>query len=384
MSNQDQTNHIRELADKWLRGNISSSEQAYFEKWYAGFDDTEVILDRGEYKNKAGLKAGIFNAIKVKIDEKGRKKIFPLWQKLSVSAAVVVVVTAALWLLNDPSAGMPFIQGRYKNDIAPGKNMARIRHANGRTVVLSSTQQGVTLTGGVLRYADGTKVADPEIGMETLVASTPLGGTYQFLLSDGSRIWLNAGSSVTFPSNFKKQKRRVVEITGEAYFEVAKDKERPFVVKAGRQELEVLGTHFNINAYQDEPVLETTLLEGSVELYATGFHGQKSEQNRYRLKPNQRAVMGRSRNIEVADVDPETIVAWKNGYFKFKEESIQSVMRKLSRWYTIDVTYASGLPQGKFTGRISRDKSISQVLRLMESGKSVNFKVEGRRVTVLK
>ncbi len=378
MSKQTQAQYIKELAYKWSIGTISPEEKKYFEEWYASFDDAEAIIESQKHKDLASLKAGIFHSLteKIAIDEKVVKIV--RWKKISMYAAGIAAVLAIVALLiPNFSDLMETQESRYANDIPPGKNSATITLGNGKKIILSDAKSGVGIADGVLRYNDGSSVSKDSLQIEDVVASTPKGGTYQFTLSDGTKVWLNAASSITFPTSFARSKSRIVMVTGEAYLEVAKDREHPFIVKNAQQEIEVLGTHFNINSYADEPAIETTLLEGSVDVNAISL------QKHYLLSPGKQSVLSGA-NVKIIEVDTADMVAWKNGYFKFNDETIESIMRKLSRWYNIEVSYDSNVQHEKFTGRISRYKHINQVLKLMESGKSIKFKVEGRRVTLIR
>lgn len=376
MSTQDHTQYLNELAYKWLKGSISKEEKKYFENWYASLDDTEVILNDWQYKNKFQLKNKIQDSIKEKIAGDIRAVKVKRRRKIAFYAATAAIIFIALWIGKiDFSTLLSSGESRYANDIPPGKNTATLTLASGKTIILSSAYDKVDVSGGALHYGDGSLVSDDQFKVEKIVARTPKAGTYQVVLNDGTRVWLNASSSIEFPSSFAKSAKRVVEVTGEAYLEVAKDSAHPFIVKTLNQEIAVLGTHFNINSYADEPAVKTTLLEGRVKVNAKGFRQEV-------LLPGEQSVLAHS-SLSVREVDTASVVAWKNGYFKFNNENLESIMLKLARWYNIDVSYQADLQQEKFTGRISRNKRIGQVLKLMESGKSIKFKVEGRRVTVI-
>jgi len=215
--------------------------------------------------------------------------------------------------------------------------------------------------------------------------ATPRGGQYQVILPDGSHVWLNAASSIRFPTMFATAARKV-SVTGEVYFEVAKKinkstgKRLPFIVTADNQQVEVLGTHFNINAYTDEPLQKTTLFQGSIRI-------DRNEQSVI-LKPGQQAQVennpASSRLVVTSDINTEEVLAWKNGYFLFYSENIEGIMRQVSRWYNVDVTFEKGIPDETFGGSISRFENVSQLLNVLQRTGSVHFKVEGRRITVMK
>ncbi|MGY0036944.1 FecR family protein [Pedobacter sp. NJ-S-72] len=209
---------------------------------------------------------------------------------------------------------------------------------------------------------------------------TPKGGQYQLVLPDGTKVWLNAASSLRYPVAFQGNERKV-ELTGEAYFEVAKDKTRPFEVYSNNQVVQVLGTHFNINAYSNEPFVSTTLLEGSVKVTNSLTNAQKI------IRPGQQSLISKDgqAGIEVKNMDLDEAVAWKNGYFMFNEEELESILKKVSRWYNVDVQYEQEeLKHQLFSGTLSKYSNVSQVLKKLEMLQSIHFKIEGRKIIVTK
>lgn len=244
-------------------------------------------------------------------------------------------------------------------DLPPGKNGAVLTLANGRQVLLDSmnngeavAQTGARMQNGALLY-DSAATNTPQ-GNNTVY--TPKGRQFQIVLPDGTKVWLNAASSLTYPVAFSKEER-LVKVSGEAYFEVSQEAHRPFKVKVNdRTEIQVLGTSFNINAYYDEAGIYATLLNGSIKV----VNGERGRQ----LRPGQQGVIGAgSRDVTVQNVNTENVVAWKNGSFAFVDADIESVMRQLSRWYDITVTYEGEIPQGKFSGEIDRSLTLTQVLK---------------------
>ncbi|MEZ2440550.1 FecR family protein [Chitinophaga sp. RCC_12] len=377
--------------DKYEKGELSAEEQLRLNQWYLSASAASKDSLSDEQLKES------YDFLKARLPLKSYTKTRRIWPRITAVAAAIGGILIGVWFFNSHTALREQVQNetRYRNDIAPGKATATLTFANGKAITLSSSKTGIVV-GDSLTYNDHTAVApgaDPSsranaadlrsLRAVEMTLSTPRGGTYQVTLSDGTKVWLNAASGLTYTGNLNELRQRRVKLEGEAYFEVAKDKARPFIVESRGQELEVLGTHFNIKAYKDEPTVETTLLEGSVDIYATEAHHAQKTSSRYRLKPNQYAVLNNDK-MKITDVDPEAMVAWKSGYFQFNHESIQSIMQKLSRWYDIEVSYESGLPEEKFTGRISRSKHINQVLQLMEAGQSIKFKVEGRRVIVIR
>jgi transmembrane sensor len=204
---------------------------------------------------------------------------------------------------------------------------------------------------------------------------TPRGGQYRVTLPDGSRVWLNSASSIRFPATFSNLKSRDIQLKGEAYFEVTRMR-APFTVTTKNQVVRVLGTHFNINSYEDEQYLKTVLLEGSVSVSAAQGKG-----GTVTLKPGQQANLGKG-IFNVTNADIEKTMAWKNGYFSFNDQNIQSIMKELSRWYNVEVSYEGAIPTEGFYAKISRSNNISRVLNALQSTKAIHFKLEGRRIIV--
>ncbi|PTS92369.1 iron dicitrate transport regulator FecR [Pedobacter sp. HMWF019] len=314
------------------------------------------------------------------------------YYKIASVAAALVAVVFGLWFYSSNMLSNPKVEIVYQNDIAPGKNRAILTFANGKTIKLSDAQQGVTV-GKDLKYYDGTEITAERTRPQLLTATTPRGGAYEITLSDGTRVWMNADSKLSFPSSFSGRERRV-SLKGEAYFEVAKNyfsevkgdqsiKERiPFVVVTDKQEVTVLGTHFNINSYGDEAATKTTLLEGSVRVAVSGTNNALLSSSRI-LKPGEQAI--NDGGIRIDKVDVEEVVAWKNGSTVFQDKTLESIMRELSRWYDITVVYAADAPRHEFfSGAVSRTRNISSVLERMQTTGSVKFKIEGRIVTVTK
>ncbi|MEB0250185.1 FecR domain-containing protein, partial [Mucilaginibacter sp. 5B2] len=268
-------------------------------------------------------------------------------------------------------------------DALPGGNKAVLTLANGKTIVLDNAENGTLAKEGttlVKKTTDGQVIyntnalAGDEAAPSINTISTPRGGQYQVVLPDGTQVWLNSASSLTFPTRFTGRSRQV-KITGEAYFEVTKNTLMPFKVKTNRADIEVLGTHFNVMAYDDEVIMKTTLLEGAVSITSGTFSA--------RLKPGQQAQIkssGQNKIINDVDVDDET--AWKNGIFQFREVGIDAILRQAARWYDVPVTYNGKVPDKVFTGRISRNVKASVLLDILKYT-GVNLKIEGNKIIVL-
>ncbi len=303
------------------------------------------------------------------------------WRRIVVAASVLLLLAVGLYLYR------PVTQHRAApvagNDVPPGKDVAVLTLANGRKVLLDSTAEGLLAkeggtsirktAAGQLEYLEDDKGAQ-ETEMHMNQMETPKGGQYRLTLPDGTKVWLNAASVIRYPSRFTGG-QRLVELNGEAYFEVTANKEMPFRVASASQIVEVLGTHFNINCYVDEGVSRTTLLEGSVKV--TDVARKISDI----LKPGEQSVVSGA-PLKKGRVDAEEVMAWKEGYFIWNNENLKSIMRKLARWYNIEPVYEGALPEIALSGLISRSKNLSEVLKVMEMTGSVHFTIEGRRVIV--
>lgn len=386
---------IGELIDKYLSGQANTEEKALIENWYGKINVNQSDIDPTnieQYKQETNrfLLAYIGNQRPqdqdvISIREKKYKIAIYRW----LSAAVVLLSLGTIIYFHNKkpinnqlvNTNKPLI-----NDVAPGGNKAILTLSNGHQLVLTSVKNGIVATQGniiINKTSDGKVIynadqnssqqAGDELTYNTI--ATPIGGTYYLMLSDGTQVWLNAASSIKYPVAFKGSER-VVELTGEAYFEVAKNKEMPFKVKSSGQTVEVLGTHFNINSYSNEVSIKTTLLEGSVKIAAAGTYtllkpGQQSSFNASAYKP-----------VKVSDnVDLAEVMAWKNGKFLFAGADIQTVMRQLERWYDVEAVYDGNRPSDHFYGKIPKDVNLSQVLRVLELS-GVNFKIEGRKVII--
>lgn len=266
--------------------------------------------------------------------------------------------------------------------IAPGKNGATITLDNGETIQLSDAKNGIVISGDQLAYADGSTVVS---GLKNrsgraaeMTAGTAKGQTYIFTLPDGTKVWLNADSKISFAQQFVK-KTREVYLEGEAYFEVAKDRLKPFIVKSKTQQVEVLGTHFNVSNYENEGSVKTTLVEGSVHVQQTG-----ATKNEVILKPNQQAT-NNTKGLIVSLVDTKDVLDWKNDGFTFKAGDFDATMRKIARWYDVEIIYDHvAVHELEIGGFISRKNDLFAVLKFIESTGQVRFAVEGRRVLVRK
>lgn len=308
-------------------------------------------------------------------------KTRPLWRRLVAAASVLVAVTAGGYFLSHHTdVAKQTVHNNQPQDVLPGRNQATLTLANGQKIVLSKGLSGkLAQQGGTQIKVNGSKeivytASGTNADVEYNTMSTAKGevSPYPLVLADGTKVWLNSQSSITFPTAFTGNKRPV-EITGEAYFKVAHNPASIFTVKAGSQTVEDIGTAFNINSYVDEPTIRTTLIEGSVKVVANG--SQKV------LIPGQRSqVTANSFLLQTADSEAET--AWMNGRFVFHDEDLHVVMRQLARWYNIDVIYDYDPKDVSLGGGFSKSRNISKVLRAFEQTGAVKFKIEGHSVHI--
>ncbi len=318
--------------------------------------------------------------------EKQSAKIFN-WRMLYRSAAAVLIFFLSAYFIytlvpqNKKTSHGAAENQPVAHEVLPGGNKAVLTLGDGETVMLDDAKTGEvarqgntqvykTAAGEVVYKADGNE--NEEVVYHTL--STPRGGQYKLMLPDGSSVWLNSASSIRYATVFSGTER-VVEVTGEAYFEIAHDATKPFVVKVNEMDIRVLGTHFNVNAYNDESSLNTTLLQGSVSLSKAG--------NTMQLKPGQQAQLNGEKGFRmVNDVDLDEVVAWKNGYFSFNKADLQTVMRQIARWYDVTISFEGKIPHREFVGKIKRNNNASEVLKILQESK-VHFKIEGKKIIVM-
>lgn len=299
---------------------------------------------------------------------------------MAAAAVIIIAVGAVAYLVYNGHpqkeiAKTEKVTGRNNNDILPGGDKAVLMLANGDTIALDDAATGtlalqgsikvVKLNDGQLAYATENKPTEAVYNKVT----TPRGGQYQVQLPDGTKVWLNAASSLRFPTVFNGNERNV-EVTGEAYFEVTKNPAQPFRVTVDGMEIRVLGTHFNVNAYTDEASINTTLVEGSVMVTKNG--------KQVTIKPGQQARV--DGDITVApDVDVETITAWKNGRFSFSNASLESLMRTIARWYDVEVVLEDKITD-TYTIDVPRNVPVSKLFRYIERSGGVHFVIEGGKI----
>ncbi|MCC9064763.1 FecR family protein [Flavobacterium piscisymbiosum] len=360
------------IFDTWY--NESASNRKYFEQVQNNFETTieDVDLDAA------------WNVINKKITPQRNKKPY---YKYAIAASIALLLGTGIFYFSKPKAEI--IQVAEKpQEIAPGGNRGILTLSNGKQIVLSDISAKDTIAkegekeevtikvsaNGVITYIINPNAnASKENSNAFNTLSTPTGGQYNIVLADGTKVYLNAVSSIKYPTQFNGD-QRIVELDGEAYFEVAKNKNKPFIVKSGEQDIEVLGTHFNVHAYDNESVVKTTLLEGSV---VVTYKNQKAI-----LKPGQQSnVSEKNARIAIRDVDTEATIAWKNGRFKFDNADLKTVMRQLERWYGVKAEYRGDVSDVRFNGGTFMNKNLSEVLKVLELS-NIKFKVEGKTIIV--
>lgn len=374
----------------------NDSDVRYWNKWIADHPDDAMRIEDLKRSvimmakaSQTTLRDKHFEELQQKIAGVPAVQIInkksPWKQALAAAAIVLVVAGAALFHYKTVKPEQNNTNTiAQKNDIKPGGNKAILTLANGQKISLTDSDNGQIAVQDrihITKTADGQIIYQIPNGLtnanqpaEYNTIEAPAGGQWEVILPDKSKVWLNARSSLTYPTYFAGNERNV-QLKGEAYFEIIHNEKMPFKVTSSGQTVEVLGTHFDIMAYQDEQIMRTTLLEGSVKISDNG--------NSRILVPGEQAQVSDAA-IKVTDkVDLEDVMAWKTGYFKFNE-SLESIMRKIARWYDIKVTYANNVDQSlHFGGKISRYKNLSSALKIMELTGNIHFKVEGRRVTVM-
>lgn len=406
---------IEELLAKFLAGDISTDEKAELEQWLSSDDRHNIFqfVHKEEW-----VKKGIEDLDKIDV-ESGYEKYITRYHSrevepdnyempapttsrripwLAVAAAAVIIFSLGSWYYFFRSTKQQQAQkepvDRYHNDIAPGGNVATLQLADGRTIRLDESAKGLLASEGEttvektaddrLEYSAGSQTVNGKTRFNTI--STPSGGQYHVVLPDGSRVWLNSASSIRFPLSFTGSERKVT-ITGEAFFDVTHMKrgqhKLPFIVtiqqaSGSTGEVQVLGTRFNINAYNDEPSVKTTLLAGSVRIVPASRPDQAKL-----ISPGQQADYNSFGDVVIRTPDTSSTVAWRDGRFNFQNESIQSIMRQLARWYDVKVLFRDNI-DARFVATFPRDIQMSEMLKILEKTNIVRFAIEGKTVTVMR
>ena len=415
--------YIAQLVSARIRGSITDAQQSELDAWVGASEQNAIqyqkYIDEGELDTRLKRyytvdSAAVFKKIndRLRSNEGGlpvvvsdrseelrgggsnafMPKVLTMWPKIAIAAAIVFAVFAGIWFYTSYITGAAS-EVQYAEDVAPGKEGATLTLANGKKIRLSDAVNGeLAREAGVkiIKTDDGQLVYSIEgdadnNSINTL--STSNGETYQVKLPDGSNVWLNSASSISYRASLNDKEFRRIKLSGEAYFEIAKDINHPFVVESAGQTVEVLGTHFNINSYKEELATATTLSEGSVKITSVGSTNQpslNSSELQRTLAPGEQAL-NNSRGLIVRKVNTESVTDWKDGEFNLQGVEFDALMRKIARWYDVEVVYDQSLEKDvKIGGWISREKKLSQVLRFIESSGAVHFKIENRKVIVMK
>ena len=383
---------LRQLAQKYVEGTANEEEAALLHQWYDAVNagDTEVIVTEAP-ETRDQFSSSVWAALKkMMVEEKrrGRSVTYPLWWRMAAAVLLLVIGYAGFrywqgsathYLLNENVAA-PLISG---DVTAPAHTKAILTLANGQQVILDSISGGyISRQGnarvektstGQIAYTAETRTSDIQYNTLTVPRGSKAAS---LILADGTKVWLNVASSITYPTAFAG-KERSVKITGEAYFEVAPDPAMPFIVTQPNSpaRVQVLGTHFNVNAYDGEPGIKVTLLEGSVKV------SKDDKLPPAILTPGQQALVTGNAITVTRDVAVEEVVAWKAGLFVFNNTDIRSMMRQAERWYDIIASYPNGAPPDEFSGSLSRNVNLSQFLKIMEYS-DIKIKITGKNVII--
>ncbi len=376
-----------DLLHKYFSGDANAEEKALVESWYLDLNKDKKELSQQELEEEFYLG---FKNINKAIDR--HKRLFYI--RISAAAAIVFLVLGSLFLLNNRYGQQPSVPKQ--NQLANQENLKNkvvLTLSDGRKINVGNIQSGSAIEeeGAVLSKSSGTELSYSSSDAKNINAfnsiQTPVGLSFRINLPDGSKVWINSMSKLKYPVRFHDDER-TVELDGEAYFEIAKDNKadgsrKPFKVISGNQTIEVLGTHFNVRSYEDENLVKTTLLEGAVKVHFQALAKV--------LKPGEQAAYSKPDNsVAISEVNPEDVIAWKEGYFSFKDIDVVAFMNDLKRWYDIDVEYKGELKSKRISGTFSRSKNLSELLLSVEDLGDYKFKIvpgdasgNGRRVVVM-
>jgi len=377
------TEEYIKLYEKFNAGQCTPEEEKRLMEFEDDFrfhePDSTLSLDLENRQKRSAIYARIHATLNPKAQNRNYRRMWG-W----AAAAAVILLVSAIFMFqvkqpqNNIAANKPLVK-----PIKPGRNTAILTLANGSNITLDDAKNGVLaksgktsvkkLGNGLIAYSnDGSSQPAGEPAKN--VVTVPKGGKYSIQLPDGTMVWLNSSSSLSYPVAFTGANRSVT-LTGEAYFEVTKNKHLPFIVHANGADIKVLGTHFNVTAYEDEKDIRATLLEGSVSL--------SNSKSSALLIPGQQGIAGPDQQITTKTVNVNQVIAWKTGYFIFRDDDIQSIMRKISRWYDVEVEYQGNVTRKTFGGIYSMNKDINELLKGLELTGLIHFKIEERRIIVM-
>lgn len=375
---------IQKLAYKWKNNTITPEEKEKLDNWYQEHSEEQLTWTKDN--NEEALRERLFRNILIKNGNYKLRKMQLSKTVYKYAATVLVVVAFGIWFfLNNKDVDIKtetVVQSTINID--PGKETATLVLGDGTELQLDTVSNGlistndaveINKTGAAVNYQNEQSLKDEKQPVKYNTIYTNRGNQFQIILADGTKVWLNSESSIRYPTQFNGNTREV-ELTGEAYFEVVKNKQQPFYVNAKGIEVEVLGTHFNVNAYADEPFIKTTLVEGSVKV--------SRKDNSVLVSPGEQAMAANSETgIKVLKVDVQQVLAWQQGFFEFTNISLPEIMRQISRWYNIDIKLEDGKYNERFGGRISKNLNLEKVLELLRTS-GIEFEMKEDRVLVVK
>lgn len=376
--------NLRELVEKVTAGVATEEEVALFNAWYQSYQEEGKAWPESELMDKKKIEAAMLRSIEDRINSGSPHRRFIPMRHIAAAVVLLLVASGVVYWLGNGSSTLTDSQTLViNNDVAPGMETAVLTLGDGRQIVLDEAQMGVIAneghtsvqktSEGLIAYQAGQLSASLDAPLTYNTISTPKGGKYKVVLPDETEVWLNAMSSIRFPTRFTGSNREV-EITGEVYFDVTRNSDQPFWVRSDHQTVKVLGTEFNVKAYTDEQYIHTTLVEGSVLV--------ETDSDQVQILPGQQAIYHQEAKLAVESVDTEMVIAWKDGLFQFWNTGLEDIMRQLSRWYDVDVSYLNENKDISFTGFISRDVTISKVLQMLEETGNIKFGLDGRQVVV--
>lgn len=382
---------LENLLNKYVSGNCSPAERNAVESYLDSYDNGNQFWENlspsdqleWQYKLRLETEQRIFSA------DKSTSRITSLmhfW--LPVAAAITIIIGVTFYFNYTPKRNNGVV---YTNDVRPGRYKAILKLPSGKEIPLNETNGGIVFNNGRLSYRDGATVLSGNNGSDQdaidgqITIETPVGCTYSVILPDGSKVWLNAASTLSFNSSLGSLNARTVSLLGEGYFEVVHHAHKPFRVNTSKQQVEVLGTHFNVNSYYRDGYEKVTLLQGSVRVRKrTGEKTIEQSTPGYLLKPKQQLILG-SKGTAIVSVNGEEATAWKEGLFIFSSNTnIKTFMPEIERWYKVKVRYKGDMSEVNFTGSVSRFKKLSVLLEKLALTGQVSFEIDKDIVTVIR
>lgn len=389
--------HVTQLVIKMINGELTVVEQAELNEWLSTNPKNNALLEKLLDKNLWSKEIADMNAYDTETalhqmlqrinyehkDDRPRSKLWPYLSKMGAAAALLIAIGAIFYFLNPKTADPQKLQARQEVKSPKKSSQIMLTLSDGSQVNLESVSKGTSIRQGsavvteknktlTYRVAPGASNKVSSIAYNTL--TVPMGKKYQVTLPDGTEVWLNSNSSLKYPVTFEA-KERLVELSGEGYFQVAHQAKQPFKVKSKDQVVEVLGTHFNIEAYPEDKKTSTTLVQGSVQVAKTNSLAK--------IKPGQTAVNLPAQQLRIEPANISEALAWKDGLFSFSDDRIEDIMRKVGRRYNVEVEFQGDVKDKRFWGVFPQDKGLENLLKNLEQTNTIHFKVDGRRIIVM-